>query len=125
MKPFLVCVSLLFLPSCSVIMATNKSGLEIEALQKTHSRDQLVALGAKPILTEENEEGLLTETYSIQRERGSLARALMHGLLDISTLFAWELVGTPIESAFDEKKFYTVKVTFDENEHIQKMELFN
>lgn len=119
---FLLLTSLL--PSCSVIMASNKSGVEIDMLQSAWTRTQLIGMGAEPIITEHTEEGLLVETYKVQRERGSIARAFMHGTLDIFTLFLWEMAGTPIESSLDEKKYYSVKVTFDENERIQKMELF-
>lgn len=105
-------------------MATNKSGIDIESIQKVYTRTQLIALGAEPVLSEKNENGQIIETYVIQKERGSIARAFMHGLLDLGTLFLWEFAGTPIESSLDEKKFYSVKVTFDENEKIQKMELF-
>lgn len=123
MKKF-AALFLTVLSSCSVIMATNKSGVDIEAVQSVWTRTQLIALGAEPIITEKNEHGQLVETYKFQKERGSIARAFMHGLLDLGTGFLWEFAGTPIESALDEKKFYSVKVTFDENELIQKMELF-
>ncbi len=124
MKKILFSLSLLLLPSCSVVMASNTSGTDIESVQSAWSRTQLIALGAEPIITERNEAGLLVETYKIQKECGSVARAYMHGLLDLITAFLWEFAGTPIESALDQKRFYSVKVTFDENEQVQKMELF-
>jgi hypothetical protein len=120
----LLVLASLILPSCSVVMASNKSGVEIDVLQSAWTRTQLIALGAEPIISEKNDEGQLVETYKVQRERGSIARAFMHGALDIFTVFLWEFAGTPIESSLDEKKYFSVKVTFDENDHIQKMELF-
>ncbi|MES2273235.1 MAG: hypothetical protein V4487_03495 [Chlamydiota bacterium] len=114
----------LLLSSCSVIMASKTSGADIDSVQSVQTRIQLIALGAEPILTEKNEKGELIETYRILKENGSIARAFMHGLLDISTAFLWELAGTPIESALTEKKYYSVKVTYDNQERIQKMELF-
>ena len=80
-------------------------------------------MGAEPISYETNEEGLLVEIYHIQKERGSIARALLHGSLDLFTGFLWEFIGTPVETKLSEKKFFSVKVTFDENECVQKMEL--
>lgn len=112
------------LSSCSVVMASNKSGVDIDVIQGAWTRTQLMATGAEPVVSEKNDEGQLVETYKIQKECGSIARAFMHGLLDISTAFLWEFAGTPIESSLDEKKYYSVKVTFDENEQVQKMELF-
>lgn len=112
------------LTSCSVVMASNKSGVDIDSIQSAFTRTQLIALGAEPAISEKNEDGHLVETYKIQQERGSVARAFMHGLLDIATGFLWEFAGTPIESSLDQKKYYSVKVTFDENEQVKKMELF-
>ncbi len=120
---YLLIVSL-FLPACSVVMASNKNGVDIDSIQNACTRTQLIALGAEPIVTESDENENLVETYKIQRERGSIARAFMHGLLDLSTVFLWELAGTPIESALSQEKHYSVKVTFDENEKIQRIELF-
>lgn len=124
MKKTLLLLLASLLPSCSVVMASNKSGIEIDMLQSAWSRTQLIAMGAEPMISEKNQEGQLVETYKVQRERGSIARAFMHGTLDLFTLFLWEMAGTPIESSLDEIKYYCVKVTFDENDHIQKMELF-
>lgn len=105
-------------------MASNRSGADIDALQNTSNRLQLIALGAQAVASEKSEDGGLVEIYKIEKERGSIARAFMHGLLDLSTGFLWEFAGTPIEHALDEQKFYSVKVTFNEQEQIQKMELF-
>jgi hypothetical protein len=112
------------LGSCSVIMASNRGGTDIEAVQSIRNRMQLIALGAEPISSTKNDQGETVEVFKIMKERGSVARAFMHGLLDLSTAFIWELAGTPIESSLDEKKYFSLKVTFDENEQIRKMELF-
>ena len=112
------------LPSCSVVMASNKSGTDIDSVQNASNRMQLIALGAEAVAHEKTDNGQLVEIYKIERERGSVARAFMHGLLDLSTAFLWELAGTPIEYSLDQQKFYSVKVTFNEDEQIQRMELF-
>lgn len=112
------------LSSCSVMMASNRGGVDIEMVQSVRTRMQLIALGADPISSGKNDQGETIEIFKVMKERGSAARAFMHGLLDLSTLFIWELAGTPIESALDEKKFFSLKVTFDENEQIKKIELF-
>lgn len=110
--------------SCSVMMASNRGGVDIEMVQSVRTRMQLIALGADSISSGKNDLGETIEIFKVMKERGSAARAFMHGLLDLSTLFIWELAGTPIESALDEKKFFSLKVTFDENEQIKKIELF-
>lgn len=112
------------LSSCSVVMASDKGGVGIETVQSIRNRMQLIALGAEPISSSKNDQGENVEVFKVMKERGSIARAFMHGLLDLSTCFIWELAGTPIESALDEKKYFSLKVTFDADEQIKKVELF-
>ncbi len=47
----------------------------------------------------------------------------MHGLLDVATIGLWEVAGTPMEGAMGKKKYYGIRVTFDENENVKKMEV--
>ncbi len=109
--------------SCSVIMASNRAGIDIDAIQCVRTRTEIIALGAEPVLSEVNEQGELVETYRILKEKGSLSRAILHGILDIGSGFLWEFAGTPIESALSQKKFYSVKATYTDSERIKKMEL--
>jgi hypothetical protein len=111
------------LTSCSVMMASNRGGADIDSVQSLSNRSQFIALGADPIESNLLEDGNRVETFRIEQKHGSIARAFMHGLLDIGTGFLWEFAGTPIESTLNQKKFYTVKVTFDSEEQIKKMEL--
>ncbi len=111
------------LPSCSVIMASNRAGTDIETIQSIRNRMQLIALGAQPVSSAQNELGEKIEVFRILQAQGSVARAFMHGLLDLGSVFLWELAGTPIESALDEKRYFSVKVTFDKDEQIKKIEL--
>lgn len=112
------------LSSCSVVMASKIEGVDMDTVQSIRSRSQLIAIGAQPVISDRNEEGQLVETYRILEQKGSVARAFMHGLLDISTAFLWEIAGTPIESSLGQNKYFSLKVTFDEEEQIKKMELF-
>ncbi|HSX26002.1 MAG TPA: lipoprotein [Chlamydiales bacterium] len=112
------------LSSCSVVMASKIEGVDMDTVQSIRSRSQLIAIGAQPVISDRNEEGQLVETYRILEQKGSVARAFMHGLLDISTAFLWEIAGTPIESSLGQSKYFSLKVTFDEEEQIKKMELF-
>lgn len=122
MKRFLLLSSLL-LSSCSVMMASKMNGLDLDSIQNIHSRAQLIAL-ADPIEHVETETGEIIETYKILEQKGSIARAFMHGMLDLGTGFLWEFAGTPIESALTQKKYISFKVTFDSDEQIKKIELF-
>ena len=122
-KRFVLFLLVPFFSSCSVMMASNKAGVQIESLQNVWTREELLALGADTLASEMNERGELVETYRILKTKGSIERAFVHGILDLCSGFLWEFAGTPIESALSQKQYYSVKVTYNESEQIQKMEL--
>lgn len=113
MKKILLSLSILLLTGCSVYMAADKSGTDIASVQKCNTRIQFVNLGAQILSSERMQDGTLVEIYRVKAEKGSAIRSVMHGLLDLSTGFLWELAGTPIEAALNQDKFMTVKVTYD------------
>ncbi len=104
-------------------MAANKSGNDISKVQSSRTRGQVLSTGAKIIASEKDADGCLVETYQLQKEKGSIARAIMHGVLDVSTLGVWEAVGTPIEGSMNKKEYVSFKVFYDKNEGIKKIEL--
>ena len=110
------------LSSCSVAMAAKKSGTDVSTMQASRTRGQVVATGAQLVSSAKDASGNLIEIYKVQEPKGSIARAFMHGFLDISTGGLWEAVGTPIEGSY-EKKFYSIKVTYDQDENVKSMEL--
>lgn len=112
-----------FLTSCSVVMAAKKEGTSIENVQTSRSRGQILAQGATVISSERLPTGELVEVYQFKKEQGSAARALMHGVLDISTFGLWEVIGTPVEVCLNDEKFYAIKVFYDPQEQVNKMEL--
>lgn len=113
----------LLLSSCSVVMAAKKEGTSIENVQCSRSQGQILSNGATVISSERLPTGELVEVYQFKKEKGSAARALMHGVLDVSTFGLWEVVGTPVEVCLDDEKFYVVKVFYDSQENVSKMEL--
>ena len=116
-------LSLLVPTSCSVAMASKKSGTSVEKVQQAVTRSQMLACGATVVSTERSPSGQLIETYQFQKEQGSSARAVLHGLLDIGTFGLWEVAGTPIEGSMDQKQYFIVKAYYDDNERVQKLEL--
>lgn len=116
-------VAMCFLTSCSVVMAARKGGTSIENVQSSRSRGQILSHGATVISSETLSSGELIEVYQFEKERGSAARALMHGVLDVSTFGLWEVVGTPVEVCMIDKKFYVIKVFYDLQGNVNKMEL--
>ena len=119
----LVAVFACLLTSCSVAMAARKDGVSITKLQACRTRGQVLACGVVVVDSMRCDNGDLVETYQVQKERGSVARAFMHGVLDVSTLGVWEVLGTPIEAHADQKQYYCIRVYYDECEVIKKVEL--
>lgn len=116
-------LSLTVLSSCSVVMAARKDGVSVEKVQASRTRGQILATGPTVVSSDLLPSGQIVEVYQFQKERGSAARAFMHGLLDVSTCGLWEVVGTPIEAIADQKEYYTIRITYDENEVVQVVEL--
>lgn len=111
------------LSSCSVAMAARKSGTTLERLQCCSTRGQFLACGPVVISSERLPTGELVEVYQYQKEKGSAARALMHGALDISTCGLWEVVGTPMEACIDQTHYFTIKVFYNAYDTVQRVEL--
>ena len=114
--------SMFVFTSCSVVMAARKEGTSIDKVQSSRTRGQILSYVSKVVSSDRLNNGDLIEVYQVLKERGCAARAFMHGILDVSTLGLWEVVGTPIES-FDTKEYFTIKVYYSCNESIQKVEL--
>jgi len=97
----LLALSLIFIASCSVVMATKQpSRKDFSVLSKGVDRSRVVAeLGAP--LTTEVKDGKRTDVFNVKQgySTGAKAgRAVFHGVADIFTLGLWEVVGTPVES---------------------------
>lgn len=122
-RNLLLFFSVLALSSCSVVMAAKKEGTSIDKLQDSRTRAQVLSYGPAIISSERNECGELIEVYQFKKEQGSAARAFMHGMLDVSTFGIWEVVGTPIEAAIHEERYYIIKIRYDQQEQISAIEL--
>lgn len=121
---FLILSAVAFLfSSCSVVMAARKQGTSLENVQGSRCRAQILSHKATIISSDYLPTGELVEVYQFQKEQGSAARALMHGVLDVSTFGLWEVIGTPVEASLREDKFYTIRIFYDIHENVTKMEL--
>lgn len=57
-------------------------------------------------------------TYKyIKPKEASGGRAAMHGVFDFLTLGLWEIAGTPIEAAIDDK-YGMIQVLYDKSTHL-------
>ncbi|MEW6214676.1 MAG: hypothetical protein AB1478_05655 [Nitrospirota bacterium] len=122
-KISLLLVTVLCLSSCSVFMAAKHEGTSPEEIQQCRTRGCLLAKGVEVISSEKNVDGELIDTCKVMKKKGSTARAIMHGLLDVATLGIWEVAGTPIEGATGKKEYFTIRVYYDKEENIKKVEL--
>lgn len=116
----LLAVSACYLSSCSVAMAAKKEGTDVSKLQQCKTRGQVIAQGGRVVSSERLPNGDLVEVYLLKKERGSTGRAVMHGLLDVSTLGIWEVFGTPMEG-YNSKEFFSIKVIYDRQENIKNV----
>ena len=114
----LMIASLCTFSSCSVVMAARKEGTNISEVQQCKNRNQFIGQGGTIISSERMPNGDLVEIYKFKKERGSPLRAFMHGMLDLSTLGLWEVIGTPIEGC-DSVEFFCIKVIYDCNDNIK------
>lgn len=111
------------LSSCSVAMAAKKEGTSISQVQNARSRGSFIAAGACVISSERLPTGELVEVYQYKKEKGSVARAFMHGCLDLATCGAWEVIGTPIEGYAGKADYFSVRVFYDHNEIAKRVEM--
>ena len=109
--------------SCSVMMAAKKEGVSVNRVQSCCSRGQLLGCGAKILSSTRCPNGQLVEEYQFEKERGSAARALMHGALDVCTWGLWEVIGTPIEACVDNKEYFAIRVFYNADETVSRVEL--
>jgi hypothetical protein len=116
MKRVLAIASLIVLSGCSVAMASKTKGVTLETSQACKSRSCFLALRDVQVMTSTpGADGTLTETYKVLLKKGSAGRAVMHGILDVFTLGAWEVAATPIEGSATKDKFVIVTALFDKD----------
>lgn len=112
--------------ACSVIMAANGKGVDPKELAHCKTRTCLLASGAVSVDQVKNKQGkYVSENFRAEMPTGSVARAAMHGLLDVGTLGIWEVVGTPIEASKGKKTGYVIAVKYEADGMTVKHMAFN
>lgn len=123
---FLLTFICLSISACSVVMASRNGGINPKQLTQCKTRSCLIAAGATPIEHEKNKNGkIASESFRATMPTGSAARAVMHGLLDVSTLGIWEVAGTPIEAVKGKKSSYVINAQYAEDGSTIKHITFN
>jgi len=106
------------LSGCSVGMAmSGKKSPDLGVVKQKASRGEVeLQLGAPTkVSTLKNGHVLNIYEYEIGNEP-STGRAIGHGVLDILTLGAWEIIGTPVEGFTGDKR--QVQIEYDENDYV-------
>jgi len=96
----LVSIAISALPSCAVVQATKQpEKKDLSVIRVGAHRSTLIAELGKPVHTEVQADETVDVFKFVQgySKLTKAARAVGHGIADVSTLFLWEAVGTPIE----------------------------
>lgn len=119
---FIIAAAIL-LSGCSVFMAAKQpDAKDISLFRLGTPRSMLLAEFGLPTTSEEHdgkkhEIFAFTQGYSGGAKAG---RAFFHGAADVVTLGLWEIVGTPVEGAFDGNEM-AYEVTYDENRRVDEV----
>ncbi len=112
------CAICSILMSCAVGMALHgKKEPNLGAIQVGQDRSLVIMNLGQPIQTIA-EEGKRIDIFELQfGNEPSAGRALGHGAMDVLTLGAWEVIGTPIEGFSGSKQ--KLMIEYDENDKVK------
>ena len=116
----------LFIVSCTGSaskMAAKHEGVTKKQIGRCETRLCFLALGPEILNTKTNDDGSVTEIYRVRRKKGSSLRSFTHGILSVSTLGIWNVVGTPIEGYLSNDDFIVFRVFYDLQEKAKKVEV--
>lgn len=112
------------LGGCSVFMAADKKGIAAETILACRTKACLSALAYTEVIDEaELPDGGSVVTYKTLLAQGSTTRAVLHGLLDISTLGLWEVAGTPIEVWAFDNKYLIYNAHFSDDDSLERVNI--
>lgn len=115
---------ILGLTGCSIYMAGTKEGVSVQEISESGTRSDVIYKDDLEIVkTKRGENGnVIHEDYFALKPKGSIARAVLHGLFDFTTLGLWEIVGTPIEQHLGKEVYIPIRIYYDENENVNRIE---
>ena len=116
----LLCVFLVFLQACSVGMAmSGQPDPNTGALHIGQSRDEVLLHLGQPTKTFATAERRTDEFHLQRGNKPSTGRAVGHAVLDVLTLGAWEIIGTPVEGFTGDT--FTLAISYDAEEKVTKI----
>lgn len=106
---------------CSSVMALKQpSKKNMQVLNHGVARENVIAyLGAPSTSDVKGDERVDIYNFKQGYSGGwKASRAVFHLVMDVFTLFIWEIIGMPAEAIFDGNEM-SVKVVFDENDKVK------
>jgi len=109
----------LFSPGCSIFMAASRSTKrDVSCIRTGEHRDVIIASLGVPNTSVKMESGGFRDYYKValnaQTKGGKVASVIGHTAMDVLTLGIWEVVGTPLELAVQDK-ITTFILNYDAN----------
>lgn len=116
--PLIICCYLF--SGCAVGMAlSGKRDANIGSLQIGQDRNMVLLNLGQPSKTMLNEEGRVDFFDCQQGNNPSIGRALFHGVMDLLTYGAWEIIGTPMEAL--QGKSFVLSVQYDKEDKVMSV----
>jgi hypothetical protein len=115
---------ILVISACTPFRAWNTQGVEKyeKTIATNNSRSEVERLLGQPIKTQKYANGVEAAIYKTRIDEGSgKYRAFSHAILDVATLFIWELAAPYTEDFFKEEHYITVY--YDPSGRILKSEI--
>jgi hypothetical protein len=124
---FVLLASLLPIQACSVIQATSGPDTkDLSVLDIGTNRYRVLAELGEPLVSEEDDNGFKVDVFSfVQGTSGGFraGRGIFYGLLAVGTLGISEVITSPIEGAIGDGAEIQVKVSYDEEDLVNEIEV--
>ena len=106
------------LGGCSVGMAmSGNDNPDLGAVRVGATRGEVQMQLGSPVRTTTAPDGTRTDVYQYEiGNEPSAGRAIGHGVMDVLTLGAWEIIGTPVEGFQGEK--YQATITYGQDDKV-------
>ncbi len=118
---FILAFSSVAFSGCSAYLAmTAKEEPDISRVQVDLAREQIELQLGDPVQSSKLADGGSADIYHyVSGDQPNAGRAVHHGVLDVLTLFLWELYASPIELAQGTKK--GLEIRYDENDVVMSI----